>query len=415
MRRVNTRIRLIDIKVFLLAVLCVCLLSPAALRTVKTAGILLIFGFYMILQFGHLLHSDAYERNTICLIILYIGMILLYTFLGKSDKGGGQTDIIISLFPYFMIVSIYKNMNRRHCVFIVTVCIMTIFLTLIQNYALWIRMGNRFSQQWYRRAGIREVVNTQYVCAIMLFSGILLCMFLYKKNGAERFLYLGLTVLCFLFNILVTQRANTLLLSIAMFTLLFLVNGRITRGKIIRYSLFLLAVLVFSVEYQPILNWLANVTNSERIQARINSVNTLITTRNVADVEAGSLTARLRLIGVSVNTFWGSIPNFFFGVGDKANNLLVGNHSYFFDEFAKFGIFGGVLSCSIILRMLKTTKKIISAEAGDSLNKFANVMIITVILRGLSGGVYAPATSMVLYVFAPLAFNVLKYDKERLS
>lgn len=403
-------IKKIDFEVFLLSICCVLFLSPYIQRTVGTIGVLIFFGFYLLLEINHILHCENYIIINVVLILFYIGILLLYSLLGLSDKGAGQTNSVFFFLSYFLIIPIYKRLDMKKSIYLVTVCIVTIFFTMYQNYRLFIRMGYRFTQKWYR-FGIKEAVNAQYVSAIMLFSGVLFCEYLIKKNSPKRYFYLALTVLSFMFNIIVTQRTITTLLSLAMFVLLFTVNGNMNSKKLFRVILFSLLAILLIFGYKTILPWIADLFGSERISKRINSIITLASSRNLSDVEDSSLGVRLRLIGVSIHTVFDSIPNFLFGVGDKADNLLVGNHSYFFDEFAKFGIIGGTLSVVVVCRMMKTIQLFSSIERSDILRKLLTIIFFVMFMRSLIGAILVPSIGVVMFVFTPLMFKLTNINQ----
>ena len=223
-----------------------------------------------------------------------------------------------------------------------------------------------------------------------------------------------LAIICIAFNVVVTQRTIALLLTIVMLFLLLIVHGRITKRKIIGYFLLALLLAFVVMNYQLVLEWIADITNSDRMKSRIDTLSSLFATRDLEEVEEGSLTVRLRLIGVSISTFFGSLSNFVIGVGDKVNNTQVGNHSYFFDEFAKFGILGGTLSCAMVFRMLKTATRMSRIERNDPLKKYMLVIYATALLRALVGGLLSPYIGAVLFIITPLAFRVLKFDRDGL-
>ena len=189
MLRVRIPVGIINLKTLLLAAICVFLLSPVAQRAVGTVGFVAITGLFLILHINDILRCGRYEKNTMILIALYIGILLLYTFLGISDTGGGQTASVLFLLIYFIIVPVHRRLDRRQCIFILAVCLFAVLVTLVQNYALYIRMGLRFTQRWYHMSGILEVVNTQYNNAIMLLAGVLFSLFLLKKGTRVRFLF----------------------------------------------------------------------------------------------------------------------------------------------------------------------------------------------------------------------------------
>ena len=273
-------------------------------------------------------------------------------------------------------------------------------------------MGHRITQQWYRTEGVLEVVNTQYISATALFSGVLFSVFLYSKNLTYRCVCLALAALTFIFNTTITQRAASMLISLVMFLILYLCNGKTIFSRGVRNIMLVLSIILFLIGYKYILGFLAEYISSERLMARIDSLILLMETQDVSQIDGGSLSGRIRLTMVSINTFFRSPSNFFFGVGDKANNLLVGNHCYFFDEFAKFGLFGGILSCSIIVGMILTAISISSVKKSEVLFRLIIAMYLIVVFRALTGGLWAPSMGIMINIFIPLAFKLMKYEGE---
>ncbi|MBR4673571.1 MAG: hypothetical protein IKP00_03825 [Victivallales bacterium] len=411
MQRVRTSLfSRTNIAFYLLAFLCVCFLSPWLQRTLGTKVVVAFLGGYLFLEIDHLCKVFPLGRKVMVLIALYIGMLLLYTVLRLSDKGAGQTVCVLFMLTFFMIVPIYNRLNKRQCLIIILICILTMLFTMLQNYYLWERMGHRMTQQWYRTAGILEVVNTQYVSATVLFSGVLFSVFLYSKKLACRCVCLASAALAFLFNIVITQRAASLFISLAMFLLLYFCNGKNILSKGIRNIMLVLSGILFIFFYKYILGNLSIIVNSERLMSRINSLIQLMESQDVSQIDRGSLSGRIQLTMISINTFFSSPSNFFFGVGDKLDNYLVGNHCYFFDEFAKFGLFGGILSCSIIGGMILSAIYISSINPKERLFKLITAMYIIVVFRALTGGLWAPSIGIMINIFIPLAFKLMKYE-----
>ena len=407
--RFNLIIKKTDISVFFLTLLCVTFLSPLILRTIGTVGVLALAAVYFLLEADHLFHINIQEKNTLILIGLYVAMLLLYTFLGKSDEGAGQTGAVLFMISFILIIPIYKRLNKKHCIFIIAACTATIMITLFQNYLLYVRLGNRISQQLYK-VGYKEVVNTQYVSALMLFSGVLFSVFLCEPKKLVKFGALFITAVCFGFNILVTQRAITTILSFVLFFLLILVKGEMSKKKIIRYIIFLLLIMLLFLQYDAIIGFVADLFDSPRLKSRFDSILGFLSTGSIDNVEEGSLTVRIRLIGVSIKTFWSSISNFLFGVGEKIDYSVVGNHSQFFDEFAKFGIFGGLLSCTIFIKMSKIAKRISTIEKNDYHYKMLTVIFVVMVMRALIGGVFSPPIGIIMFIFMPISFKVMKLN-----
>ena len=400
----------------LFSFLCACFLSPWAERSLGVTAIMAVVGLYLLLETDHLCNVRGSEKTVMLLIALYVGMLLLYTFLRMSERGAGQTRSVLFMLTYILMAPISSRLNRRQCLFIALLCILAVMGTVLQNYLLWERMGHRMTQQWYRRGGVAEVMDTQYVNATILFAGVLFSVFLHCRQRVCRYACLALAALVVLFNLTVTQRAAAMVLSAVMFLALYLFHGKTTASKGVRCVLFLLGGVLFLFGHEFFLNKLADLINSDRITARINSLARLVESAFApygedALYEGSSLGARIRLNMVSIKTFFGSPWNFLFGVGDKLDNLQVGNHCYFFDEFAKFGLFGGVLSCSIIGGMILTGIRNSAVKGNENLSRLLQVLYFIVVLRAVTGGVMATSMGVVINIFAPLVFRLMKQDE----
>ena len=394
-----------DLPTFLLACICICCLSLKVQRTIGLTAILALWMLYCFLEGYDLLHIKLQESLTLLLIVGYLAICFLYRYIGLSDEGTGITTTILFFIPYISILPIYHKLDRKQCIFILAVSIVTAFVTMWQNYLLWRRFG--FVPMHMFLEGYTEVVNTQYVSALMLLSGITFSAFLRERRKLLRYLYLGIALVCFLFNAVVTQRAITILLSFVMIPFLIMVNSKRGVGRILRF-LALSSVLVFGLlGYRVILTGIANLLGSERLADRIFSIIRLFDQSSAAMEESNSLTVRLQLMGLSIQTFFASVPNFLIGVGDKADYLLVGGHGQFFDEFARYGVFGGLLSNGITVSTLYTIMKYVSLPRESVLFKQMLVIFLFFIIRGFVGTLYAPSIGATMFIILPLLFRLV--------
>lgn len=410
--KLRIRLSAHSIAVFLLAILCVCFLSPAVMRTVGNAGFFGIAFLYLMIEINALANSDRTERNTMLLCVVYIGILFLYKFLGLSTASVSYHYNIVRFFLTFLcIVPIYKRLSRRQIHFLLFVCLGTLFITMAQNYLLKMSWGYRYSIQLYIREGEKTVINTQYTSAIMLISGAMFCAFLNGKTFARRIISLALAILCAYFNLVVTQRGIILFLSIFMYPALLLFNSKRDTKQVVNLTIITLLLLLLVSEYQTVLRGVASLIGSARLTSRIESMILVIERGSIEGTGGGSLAARLRLTGNSIRTFWGSFSNFLMGVGLRTDsNDLVGNHSQFFDEFARFGVLGGLLSSVTILRMLKATHVIAMTGRSEVLKNQLSVLLVIIVLRAFIGTIMDPSIGAALFITIPLTFRLI-YDE----
>ena len=384
-------------------------------RTVGNGVIFLVIMAYLTIMVKSLLNCKKQERDIIFLIFIYLAILLLNKVLRRSTASVSYHLVIIKYYlSYICMIPIYKQLNKKHLYFLLTIALATMAVTMLQNYQLKLKWRYLYSIHLYNTSGIKAIINTQYTSAILFVSGALLCGFLHAKSIVLKSIMLALTVTCVTFNMVVTQRGIILLLTIFMFSLLVLFNTKVRTAKY-QTLLFLLvcAITLFVFEYDKMLIWLGNATGSARLSARLNSIITLIEADDISEIKGdGSLFARLRLTVVSIQTFFSSIGRFLFGVGHRMDtNLLVGNHSQFFDEFTRWGIFGGILSFVLMLRMLKST--IVFSDIGKNTIFYRQLMVIitTAIIRTFVGAVIDEAIGVALFIIVSLIFKLLQVER----
>ena len=118
-------------------------------------------------------------------------------------------------------------------------------------------------------------------------------------------------------------------------------------------------------------------------------------------------------MGVSVKTFFGSFSHFFLGVGHRiSDNTLVGNHSQFVDEFARFGLFGGLLSTFTIIRLLKEIRIMADLKPNSVARRHITVLLLVVVMRIFIGSVFDSSVGIVLFVLVPLVFRTIQIEEE---
>lgn len=401
-------LKLTDIPVLLLAVLCICCLSLQVRRVLGTTVILAIWGLYYLLEGYDLLHCKLHENLMLVLVTVYVFLCLLYRYIGLSDENTGITSIFLSFLPYYAIIPIYKKLDRKQGMFIILVCLATVLVTMWQNYKIWSWNGVIPIHMYLE--GYLEVINTQYSSAIMLLAGIMFCLFLHQK-GFVRYISLGVALICILFNTLIMQRGIAFLLTMLMITLLLLYNTSRDRRIMTRYILLMCLIVFVLLFYRFVLGAIASISGSQRLASRLQSIITLFDASDISEAKGGSLTARLQLIGVSIKTFFESLPNFLFGVGDKVDNFQVGNHAQFFDEFARYGLLGGLLSNYLPFGMMKTAIRFVSLPKNSTLYRQIIVIFFIYMLRCLVGGIFAPSIGAVMFIMLPIAFGLLKTNE----
>ncbi len=337
--------------------------------------------------------------------------MLIYKALGLSTSTITTHITTIRFFlPYICIIPVYRRLSKKQIVFLLSVALLTMAVTMIWNVYLKSVWGYRYSTSLSTSSGVRGVINTQYTSAILFLSGVLLCAFLHARPGIRKFAYLVGVVFCIYFNLAITQRAIILFLSVFMVVLLLLYNReKQTAPWVIGSAIVILATVLVIFYYEAVLTWLADRIGSYRLQKRINSVIRLFQTGSLGEAGGGSLSTRLQLTGKSLKTFFSSLYNFVIGTGHITdNNNLIGNHSQLVDEFARFGVVGGTLSLTLILSMLRDMRTMSGVLSKSTLRHQIVVISITCFMRMCLGTLFSGSIGTVLFIIAPLIFQMIQ-------
>lgn len=399
-----------NIIVFLLGILSVCAFSPFVSRSLGDIVLFIIIGLIILLEINLFPRCSVKKKNTIVLITCYLLLLGIYKVIGISDA---SMSFHFNIFRFFLIficmMPLYDMLSKKQIRFLITVCLLTIAVTLFQNFLLKLRYGEGYSQRLYSVKGVKEVVNTYYTSALLMVSGFLFCAFLHEKSKGKKFFWFLGTVVCLLFNFIVTQRGIPLVLSALMFPLLILFNNDDrSRKTYIKVTVFIVIAVIMVIELDDILSWIGAMTGSDRLERRLNLLAVIWDEGGLESAEGSSLAVRFRLMGVSVNTFFSSANCFFAGSGlNTSTNHVVGNHSQLLDEFARYGIFGGLLSLYNLRSMLKITKGSTVGHSVPSIQKQINVLFLIFILRALLGFVYDTAVAGAMFILMPLMFKLM--------
>lgn len=234
---------------------------------------------------------------------------------------------------------------------------------------------------------------------------------LIKKNRLVSIVFAGL---CVFYMIFLNNRTTALLvlaIEIMGFILIHRAKDRklYSKKKIIVSVVIIIAIIgYFAI---PILETLINFLNEESRMA--DRFIDLLSVAEGVDPEMlpdGSLAQRYILWMTSINTFFASIPNFLFGIGDDDSlydmaSLIksgIGRHSEFFDLAAKYGLIGIV----VFYKAWSSTFRLFSSICNSYYMKsLLSVFIVSFIVYSF---VNQSPSSLLVMIFLPLTMVLLK-------
>ena len=349
--------------------------------------------------------------------LLYLAIDLLYRFVGISSAGYGRIIHPLMYLVVFASMSVVQQMNRSQKRFLLCVIVFATLTEILLNVREFHRLGSAYFsiQRNENDLSATNVASTQYLTALMLMSGALFIASLRDRKPGRRLIWAALLIICILFNLLIMQRALILLLSAAMFGLMFIFNAR---RKLAVNLLILLAVVLFAVvllNYEAVFSLLGKVIKSARITARLNQISRALSQRSVMQ-GGGSLTARFKLYLISLNTWTSSPGTFLFGVGDHISGYsVIGNHSQFFDVLGRYGLLGGFCMFYFVLKTLSILMRRLPISRGTPVYRQTLVIPWIFVIRGFMGGVVFGAIAVRLFIFLPIVFSLIFDDEESLE
>lgn len=398
---------------FLLGGLLFTFLTPKVDRTLGDFVILPLAGLYLATQWKAFRNVSLRNLCTIGLAGGYMAMVLGSRLLGPSDLSLALFCSILKFHLCFVfILPLLGTLRTREVYYLLAVALVSMLLSMAYNVHLKDFYGSLYSMRAFREESIQGIINTQYTTSIMLASGAFLVAVLHARTFRRRMLFLALLAACVYFNMTVGQRGIIFFLSFLLYGLIVVFNKPIDKSRFLRFFALVVLGLVLLAKSDSILGWLAANVSSTRLQVRIEAVQKMLSHKTV-EAYGGSFSRRVELVERSWNTFLASPKNFLVGVGNiRSNNILVGNHSYFADELARYGLFGGLLSFWLLFRQLRFSRSVAAPEPRSPLDRQLGCIIFVLLLRGFIGGVVETTNGVGLFFTIPLIFRLIQHEDE---
>lgn len=392
-----------NLSVVILALIIIIINEPLISIVVGGAGIIMLMVIFLVFNFRRYINDGKANSSAVLLVTLYLIFEIVYELLGISESSLIYYYYTISFFFFaFAITPILPKLTRRQQNALIVVIVVSIFIAMLTN----IQLSNQYGEYYIRLTdyynGYTNVVNTQYISSLVIFCGLLLI----KARLSNEFKLVSYAMLFFsiYFIIAVGQRLTAIILLI--FVLLFqtMYLGEKRRWRYVAYIIAIVMAIILVVNYEPILLWISDLINNDRVTVRINQ---LLYAFKFGEIQGagGSLEVRFELMMNSLNTFKSSILSFFFGVGEhRTSNDLIGHHSQWIDQTAKYGVFGCVLIFFTLKKCFKDLKGALGLKKGRLLYHQYIIFISYFVIRGMIGYVIYPYFGVMIFVFLPLVF-----------
>lgn len=400
---VMVRKQVSDFSVFILVLIIIIINEPLISIAVGGAGIIMLMAIFLIFNFRRYINNGKTNSYTVLLVALYLLYEIVYELLGISESSLIYYYYTISFFFFaFAITPILPKLTRGQKNVLIVAVVASIFVAMLTN----IQLSNQYGEYYIRLtdyySGHTNIVNTQYISSLIIFCGLLLI----KARLSKEFKIASYAMLLFsiYFVIAVGQRLIAIILLISVLLLQIMYLGEKRRWRYFAYITAIIVVIMLAMNYEPILLWVSDLINNDRVTIRINQ---LLYALKFGEIQGagGSLEVRFELIINSLNTFKSSVLSFFFGVGEhRASNNLIGHHSQWIDQTAKYGLLGCVLMFFTLKNCFKDLKATLGLKRGNILYAQFIILLSYFVVRGMLGYVIYPYFGIMIFVFLPLVF-----------
>ena len=331
--------------------------------------------------------------------VSYVGLIMKLTLF--------TIPVIIG-----MVLNVYNKQEIRLLLFslfsVIFLNIISNILICFQDPDLVVQLSNLEPEYWR----FTNLGRTSFVVMCLFFLAYCIVIIRGSQQGSIRVIALVALLLTAFYMSFQNTRGTDVILGLVMIVSFLFIPQVSTQKRIGRfwyYALGFTAIVVAIWQSANIFDAFENVFSEDmRMLTRLTDIETLMMS-GTDQLDDGSLSTRLLLYGTSIGTFFSSLPNFIFGVGDvleDASDLTImlrvgiGGHSEFFDAMAKFGIIGVIMYYWVISSFYKFFKRLPIEKKGYSMWKITFFIFIFYSFINLS---FNAEVFFLIFLTVPLA------------
>ena len=349
----------------------------------------------------------------------YLFLCVMMVIMGFSST---NMNFIISRLPYYIIPAIgffvIKNYNRKEQLLILTAFLVVYLVNLVYNIYLGLQFPDIFEEQTSSEISIEfarqmNIASTGFIIVGYCLIGTLLMTMLIVKSSILRLMCILLIFPIAYYMLFQNTRGTAiLLLFIELVGLLLAYFEPKKQRNRKAFYLFATAVLVLLVlvVFIPLMSWLIENLNSERLTERFNDlVDFRMSGGDVNSVREGSFYQRVLLAQTSFNSFLSSPISVFIGIGDHTQSLGgdliksgIGGHSEFIDVLARYGLVGAIVFWNIMKNYYRMLQK---QTMTREVLKYVNIIYTVFLISGIVNTIFFPVMLFFMYLLFPIIIN----------
>lgn len=403
----------------LVFVYCASCISPTLGARLNTLLSLVLLGGVLLAVFI----TDAQRKSFVkssplfAPVLLISIIILLYKALGISSAALGNQYHQLAFFSFTFIglfVYYYFPVKQKILLFLSLSAVLV--ADLVNNIFLYSAFSRMYGVDMDAVARLMEdevtiggtPFNTTSIFAFAAFYFI----FLNVKRMKIRILALGCALVAMYYMFFCGARGTVILLDLFLIIMLPLLKfqEKSSTGKFLSYIVYAFFGLALIIGLESILDFMIAIS-PDRLAARFIDIKQT----SQEGVSDSSFSGRFGLYRVSLNTFFGSIISFLFGIGDHRGSITgdlsyadmgIGGHSEMLDNLARFGILG---ACFVFPIYKYAYRWFVDFFESKLLKKQLQYIFIVFLICSFIKAVFMPTVGCVVFVLLPLAFDFVRY------
>ena len=322
--------------------------------------------------------------------------------------------------PYIM-VKVLRSYNVRELKFLWGLFLFIFLVNLASNYVIGIKTPELFEQLSTLKDDSGVKTNAGGTTFVVLCLFICPIMWIIQQNVKSSMLK-AIAFFCILLATFYMMFLNTRVTAFVFWLLmafLFVIYkwGQGRKSSLKKYIIIILSgVLVLAIFASTIMdNLMEAFSESRRMYERLEQITEVMQGTSFADSDNGSLGVRIMLSITSIKTFFSSLPNFLFGIGEDVHGLEmydlikygVGCHSEFFDLPARYGIIGVIVIYNFLVQFFKYVRRFCpSSKTSEMVNIFLSIYV----LYNFFNTTFVEAIFYLIMIFLPLSLVLINVD-----
>ncbi len=393
----KSRLRFPYINLAIITITLVAFISPTIGVFTSPVQKLIMIGswYFYILIFEN---KGSFPKSFAVFLVFWWMYELILRILDISSASIGNYYSLLCFYD-LVIKSIYilYNYNDKEKEFTFYLLYIFIIITIVESLFTYRIYGDELIRYLHNRSIFEDTgikfVGTEFYNSLIFFIGILFYKYKVTNNRWKKWLSILGIILAYYFMLTIETRTTSLFCSLI---LLFTINygtGLNNSKKLIT----IIAIFILLLSSQLWIPLLISIV-PERVALRLSAL-------FMGSGDDEGYLSRFALMKVDINTFFGSLTNFVFGVGDHRGSDkwgIIGQHSYFLDTLARYGIIGLTYLIIFCRKYWKSYNEAIS----DSLQKsFFISCFIMFLFLSVNSNTFDVTVGSTLFIMLSTSFN----------